>query len=258
MTSETALFERTGEHVAVVTLNRPAVRNAVNEELAQAVEALVERVESDDSIWVAILSSSNDRVFCAGADLGEISRGKMGMNTPRGGFAGFIDFPRRKPWIAAVRGLALGGGLELCLACDMVVASSDAQFGLPEVKRSLMAGAGGVHRLPRAIPRHVALEMIATGQPIDADRAAAFGLANRVVPAAEVLDSALSLAADIAANAPIAVRESLAIARRAPDESDLTLRERMTLAYRCLGATQDFSEGPRAFIEKRTPQWQNR
>lgn len=258
MAEEVALLERVGKNVAVVTLNRPAVRNAVNTELALAVEAHVEQVESDDSIWAAVLASSNDRVFCAGADLTEIARGNMGMNTARGGFAGFIDFPRRKPWIAAVRGKALGGGLELCLACDMIVAGSDAEFGLPEVKRSLMAGAGGVHRLAQAIPRHIALEMIATGNPIEAPRAASLGLVNRIAPSADVRSTAVALAEEIAANAPIAVRESLAIARRAFDESDSTLRERMTLAYRILGHSSDFAEGPRAFIEKRPPQWQNK
>jgi enoyl-CoA hydratase/carnithine racemase len=255
---EVALFERVGEHVAVITLNRPEVRNAVNAELACAVEALVERIETDDMIRAGILTSSNDRVFCAGADLAELAQGKVGMNTPRGGFAGFIDFPRRKPWIAAVRGKALGGGLELCLACDMIVAGDDSEFGLPEVKRSLMAGAGGVHRLPQAIPRHIALEMIATGNPVGAERAAALGLANRIVPSAAVLAAAVALAQEIATNAPIAVRESLAIARRAGDESDSTLRDRMTLAYRILGKTSDFGEGPRAFIEKRAPIWQNK
>ena len=148
------------------------------------LEAIVKRIEDDPEIRVAILTSSEPRVFCAGADLGAVASGKgAGMETPGGGFAGFVYAQRLKPWIAAVEGLALAGGCEICLACDMIVASEAARFGLPEVKRGLMAGAGGVHRLANVLPRNIAAELIATGDPIDAARAHAHGLVNRLVPA---------------------------------------------------------------------------
>ena len=166
------LYEVVDGHIAVITLNRPEVRNAVNPQLAAACEYLIRKVEADDDIRVAILTSSNDKVFCAGADLAAISSGNgAGIATKDGGFAGFVDAKRDKPWIAAVKGYALAGGGELCLACDMIVASEDAKFGLPEVKRGLFAGAGGVHRLPRALPRNIALELVATGDSLGAQRA---------------------------------------------------------------------------------------
>ena len=193
------LFALEGEHVAVITLNRPRVRNAVNAALARKLDEAVKRVEQDRAIRVAILTSSNDRAFCAGADLSEIAAGRADtLSTPDGGFAGFADHPRSKPWIAAVRGSALAGGCELSLACDMIVASEDSQFGLPEVKRGLIAAAGGVFRLPRALPRHIAFELIATGNPLGADRAYALGLVNMVVPSQDVLTAAYRLAATIA------------------------------------------------------------
>jgi enoyl-CoA hydratase/carnithine racemase len=251
-----ALYEVVDDHIAIITLNRPQVRNAMNGALSNAVEYLVKKVESDDEIRVAILTSSNDRVFCAGADLGEIAAGRgHTIATADGGFGGFVDAKRNKPWIAAVKGYALAGGGELCLACDMIVASDDAKFGLPEVKRGLFAGAGGVHRLPRALPRNVALELVATGEPLDADRAYALGLVNRVTPAADVLDTALALARTIAANAPVSVRESLTVARLSGEQTDAALRAMSREASQRVSATQDSKEGPRAFLEKRPARW---
>ncbi len=252
------LLQRSGDHVAIVTLNRPRVRNAVNGAMARALEAVVEGIEADPEIRAAVLTSSNDRVFCAGADLSELSRGEAPMNTTRGGFAGFVDFPRRKPWIAAVRGSALGGGCELALACDLIVAGDTSVFGLPEVKRSLLAGAGGMFRLPRALPRNIALEMIATGEPVSAQHLAGFGFVNRVVANFDVIETAVALAESIAKNAPIAVCESLAIARRFIDLTDEELRGRTNEAYGRLAMTEDYKEGPRAFLEKRPPRWSGR
>ena len=157
-----------------------------------------------------MLTGAGPHAFCAGADLKEISAGRGAtLSTEKGGFAGFVRAPRRKLWIAAANGHALAGGLELLLACDLAVAAEGATFGLPEVKRSLVAAAGGVFRLPRALPKAVALRMIATGEPISAADALRFGLVNEVVPAGEVLAAALTLAAAVCANAPVAVRESL-------------------------------------------------
>lgn len=180
------------------------------------------------------------------------------ISTPDGGFAGFVEARRRKPWIAAVRVAALAGGCELCLACDMIVAADDSRFGLHEVKRGLMAAAGGLSRLPRAIPRHVALEMVATGDPIDAPRAYALGLLNVVAKPDEVLAEAFALARRIAVNAPLAVQESVTLAREAAymDEAEAGLETDAAMAR--LRMTEDFREGPRAFVEKRAPVWTGR
>ena len=252
------LYEIVDQHIAVVSLNRPEKRNAVNGALAAALEYIVKQIEADDEIWVAILTSSNDKVFCAGADLAEISAGRGGLMTKDGGFAGFVDAKRVKPWIAAVRGSALAGGCELSLACDMIVAEPGSGFGLPEVKRGLLAAAGGVHRLPRALPRNIALELIATGEPLSADRAYALGLINRLTDASNVLPEALALARKITSNAPISVRESLRVARISAEHSDADLRKISTEASRTVMSSADSREGPRAFVEKRAPVWTGR
>jgi enoyl-CoA hydratase/carnithine racemase len=253
------LYEAIDGGIAVVTLNRPEVRNAINVALTEALDFLVKQIEADDAIRAAILTSSNDRVFCSGADLSEIAQGRVALlTTAEGGFAGFVNSPRMKPWIAAVRGYALGGGCELSLACDMIVASNNAQFGLPEVKRGLMAAGGGVYRLPRALPRHVALELVATGEPLDVARAAAFGLVNRVAPLDQVLDTAIALARLICANGPLAVRHSLRIARQAADFSEFELRVMQAKEADIVFRSEDAKEGPAAFMQKRPPQWKGR
>jgi enoyl-CoA hydratase/carnithine racemase len=183
-------FEIVEPHIALVTLDRPEARNAVNGDVARGLEAAVERVEQDDELRVAVLTGAGP-VFCAGADLKEVSAGRgAALATERGGFAGFVRTARTKLWIAAAQGHALAGGLELLLSCDLAVVAETATFGLPEVKRSLVAGAGGVFRLPRALPRAIALEIIATGDPITAARAGQFGLVNQVVPAEQVREAA--------------------------------------------------------------------
>jgi enoyl-CoA hydratase len=257
--SDPVKFEKLEGHVAVVTLDRPEKRNAVNGAVARGLDAAVKRAEADPDIWVVILTSSNDRVFCAGADLAEVAAGNgSALYTKDGGFAGFVYHQRSKPWIAAAKGATVAGGLELCLACDMIVAADSCTFGLPEVKRSLVAGAGGVIRLPKAIPLAVAMEMIATGDTISAERAYALGLVNRVVPVEQTLDAAIALAGAIAANAPLAVREALAVAKRAPDLTDAEGRHLAEQAMARIMATEDFQEGPRAFVEKRPAQWKGR
>lgn len=253
------LFERVDDHIAVVTLNRPDKRHAVNGAVTRALDAIVKETEQDPDIWVSIITSSGGPTFCAGADLAEVSAGRAHeLVTPDGGFAGFVDSKRDKPWIAAIRGSALGGGFEIALACDLRVASRETVFGLPEVKRGLIAGAGGAYRLPRQIPRAVALEMLAVGDPIDAERALALGLVNAVTSDAEVLDRALDLARRIAQNAPLSVRESLKIARVAAERTEAELQELNQAAIARLMKTEDFAEGPRAFVEKRAPRWKGR
>lgn len=250
------LYHVHGTNIGVVTLNRPDKRNAVNSAVASAVDYCVKQTEADPAIRVVILASSNEKAFCAGADLSEVARtGGVGLATPDGGFAGLVDARRRKPWIAAVQGSALGGGCELMLACEMAVVSDDVRIGLPEVKRNLLAAAGGISRLPRSLPRAVALEMIATGEPIDAATAKQFGLVNRVVPSAQVLSAAIELAGSVAANGPLAVMASLEVAKQALDLTDAELRKVTMTKSREVTSSEDTKEGVSAFLEKRQPQW---
>jgi enoyl-CoA hydratase/carnithine racemase len=253
------LFETPEPHIAVVTLNRPAARNAVNGAVAAGLEAAVERAEADPDIWAVVLTGAGPHAFCAGADLKEVSAGRSAaLATEKGGFGGFVRARRSRLWIAAAQGHALAGGLELLLACDLAIGAETATFGLPEVTRSLVAGAGGVFRLPRVVPRAIALEMIATGAPISAATAHHHGLLNAVVPAEQVVPMALDLARKICGNAPVAVRESLAIARQAAELDEAALWALSGAASTRIRQTEDFQEGPRAFVEKRAPRWTGR
>ncbi|GGC57699.1 enoyl-CoA hydratase-related protein [Chelatococcus reniformis] len=258
-TSSAVLVERAADHIALVTINRPEARNAVNAAVAQGLEKAVRETEADPDIWVVILTGAGEQAFCAGADLKAVSSGqRSGISTEAGGFGGFVHMPRSKVWIAAVNGFALAGGLEISLACDMIVASERAAFGLPEVSRGLVAAAGGIYRLPRALPKAIALELIATAGRLDVQRAAAYGLVNRVVPHEKLKEEAIALAAAICTNAPVAVRESLKVARRAFDLSDAELRRVSDEASERNARTEDFREGPLAFVEKRAPVWKGR
>jgi enoyl-CoA hydratase/carnithine racemase len=252
-------LQRPQPYVALVTLNRPEVRNAVNRAVAVALDRLVQELEQDAEVRCVVLTGSGGQAFSAGADLKEISSGRLhSLFAGQGGFAGFVNAQRAKPWIAAVNGFALAGGFEIALACDMIIAADDAVFGLPEVTRGLIASAGGLARLPRRMPRALALELIATGSRIDARRAAAFGLVNQLAPKSEVLACAIGLATTIAGNAPLAVCESLAIARLADDLEDSTLVRLSMEGQERVMQSEDFQEGPRAFLEKRAPRWAGR
>lgn len=250
-------FERRGR-CGILIIDRPDARNAVNAAVAAGIEAGIDRIESDDDLWVGIVTGTPP-AFCAGADLKELRKGAGGgMFTERGGFAGFVARQRTKPFIAAVDGPALAGGTEVVLAADMVVASRRATFGLPEVKRSLVAGAGGLFRLPRKIPQNVAMECALTGDPIPALRAAQFGLVNELVDDDRAVEAAMALAERIIANSPLAVRESrrvvLASTHLGDDEAFAVSRDALGVVTR----SADFREGLAAFVEKRSPQWLGR
>jgi enoyl-CoA hydratase len=240
---------------AIMTIHRQEARNAINGEIAQALEEAVDRLEADDDVWVAILTGAGN-VFSAGADLKLFGQGREGeMYTERGSFGGFVRLPRTKPVIAAVEGPALAGGCELALACDLVVASRTARFGLPEVKRSLIAAAGGLARLPRALPFQVAMQMLLTGEPIDAQRAFDLGMVAVLAEPGTALEEALALAEQINANAPLAVRHTLRILRGSDDQAFERTWKEGRAAIRTLAGTEDYQEGPRAFVEKRSPSW---
>lgn len=249
------------ERVAVITLNRPEARNAVNRDVAAGLEAAVDRLEADPEVWVGVLcadTGAQERpVFCAGADLKVIQEAgdASPLHTERGGFAGYVFRERTKPIVVAVDGLAVAGGLEIALASDIVVATTRSAFGLPEVKRNLVAAAGGLFRLPRAVGTAVAMDVVLTGEPISAQRAYDLGLVSRLVEPGQALDEALRVAAQIVESAPLAVRASRRVVRESLRDDD----ELRALSARLLSEVLDSSdsaEGLAAFAEKRAPQWQ--
>ena len=249
--------------VALITLNRPDARNAVNGEVATAMEAAIDAMEDDAEVWVGVLRANTEGqerpVFSAGADLKAINAGQgASLSTARGGFAGFAYRDRRKPVVVAVDGLATAGGCEIVLAADMVVATTRSAFGLAEVKRNLVAGAGGLFRLPRAVGRAAAMEAILTGEPIPAERAYQLGLVNRLVEPGAAETEALALAAAVCESAPLAVWESRAVVLAAQDADEDTLKSMTNAAMGIMMRSEDLKEGLTAFIEKRPPQWKGR
>jgi enoyl-CoA hydratase len=257
--SDIVQYESNG-HVAVITLNRPEARNAINGDVATAMEAAIDRMEADPEVWVGIITANTEGqerpVFCAGADLKAINAGQAGsLGTARGGFAGFVYRERKKPVIAAVDGLATAGGCEIVLAADMVVATSRSAFGLAEVKRNLIAGAGGLFRLPRAIGRAAAMEVILTGDPIPAQRAYELGLLNRVVEPGTAVEAAQELAGRICTSAPLAVWASRKVVLAATATDEDGVKQLTNTEFAQVLASQDTKEGLSAFIEKRAPIW---
>lgn len=258
-----ALIERRG-HVLLITLNRPQARNAVNAEMCILVGDALAEADKDPDVRAVVLTGAGDKAFCAGADLKAIMRGEAVIPPGREkwGLSGYVGQAISKPTIAAVNGPALGGGTELVLASDLVVAADTAVFGLPEVTRGLIAGAGGAFRLAAKLPPAVAMELLLTGESITAAQALDLHLVNRVVPAADVLDTALALAATIAGNAPLAVAATKRIALAQNESGDRPQEavgwEMTNAALPAVAGSEDAKEGPRAFAERRAPVWQGR
>jgi enoyl-CoA hydratase len=256
--SECVTYSADPDHCAVITIDRPEARNAISPEVAQGIEGAIDAAEADDGVRVAVLTGTPP-VFSAGADLKAIQAGRGDeLATERGGFAGLVRRERTKPLIAAVEGAALAGGTEIVLACDLVVASRETRFGLPEVKRGLVAAAGGLFRLGRRIPLNLALECALTGDPIDAKLAHQRGLVNQLCEPGQALDTALALARRITANAPLAVRESRAIVLDCTWADDDEAWRRTHEARALVAASDDVREGVAAFLEKRAPVWTGR
>ncbi len=256
------LAERRG-NVMVITINRPEARNAVNGAVSIGVGDALEEAQHDPDVRAVVITGAGDKSFCAGADLKAIARRENLYHPDHGewGFAGYVRHFIDKPTIAAVNGAALGGGTELALASDLAVADERAKFGLPEVKRGLIAAAGGVFRIVQQLPRKVGMELLFTGEPLTASDALEWGLINQVVKEGSVLDAALALAARVTVNAPLSVQASKRIAYGVDDgviADDEAGWERTMREMRSLMRSEDAKEGPLAFAEKREPVWKAR
>jgi enoyl-CoA hydratase len=242
--------------ILIVTINRPEARNAVNGAVSAGIAAALDELDVTPELRVGILAG-NGKAFSAGMDLKAFAAGEP-VRHPVRGFGGVVQQPPAKPLIAAVEGWALGGGFEIVLACDLVTAGKSARFGLPEVRRGLAARGGGVFRLPQRLPRAVALEVITTGAPLDAARAAQFGLVNRLVEDGQALTAAIELAELIAANAPMSVRASKQVAIESAGWPLGEEFERQQTILDPVFASADAAEGVAAFRERRDPKWQDR
>lgn len=252
-------------HTLILTINRPEARNAVNLAVAVALGDALDAAEADPDVRVVIITGAGDKAFCAGADLKALAAGEAitpddSIRAARG-FAGVVSHPICKPLIAAVNGYALGGGTEITLASDLAIASQTASFGLPEVRRGIMAAAGGAFRITQQLPTKIGMELLLVGAPIAADRALALGLVNAVVPPADLLPQALTLAWRIAANAPLAVQATKRVAkgiRAGAIGSEAEFWQLNAQERKILSASYDAQEGARAFAENREPVWQAR
>ena len=253
---DTAVLTEARDGVLVITINRPDARNAVNAAVAEGIATALDALDADDSLLLGIITGAG-KGFCAGMDLKAFVAGERPWYADRG-FAGITQRGAAKPLIAAVEGFAVAGGLEVALACDLIVAARGAKLGIPEVKRSLVAAGGGLLRLPRLLPRAVAMEMALTGDPILAERAHELGMVNRLAEPGEALATALELAAAITPNAPLGIIGSKRILNESLDWPDAEFFARQEPSSGPIFDSEDAREGATAFAEKRAPVWKGR
>jgi enoyl-CoA hydratase len=256
MNEEQAVLSERRGRVLLITINRPDQRNAVNAAVAQGIAAALDQLDRDPDLSVGVLTGAG-KGFCAGMDLKAFVAGERPHVEGRG-FAGIVERPAEKPLIAAIEGFAVAGGLEVALACDLIVAARGARLGIPEVKRSLVAAGGALLRLPRALPRNVAMELALTGDPIDAERAHELGLVNRLAAPGEAMATALSLAETIAANGPLALAATKRVMLESADWPEGEFFARQSAITTPVFASEDAREGATAFAEKREPVWKGR
>lgn len=253
--SAAVLTERR-DNVLLITIDRPEVRNAVNAAVAEGIANALEKLDGDDELSVGILTGAGG-FFCAGMDLGAFVKGESPWFGDRG-FAGIAQRSARKPLIAAIEGFAVAGGMEIALACDLIVAARGAKLGIPEAKRSLVAAGGALLRLPRRMPYHMVMELALTGDPLPAERFHEFGVVNRIAEPGGAVDAALELAASVAKNAPLALIASKRILQEQFDWSSAEMWERQGAITGPVFASEDAKEGASAFKEKREPVWRGR
>lgn len=256
MSDDTAVLTEQRDDVLLITLNRPDQRNAINLAVAEGIAAALDRLDASDDLRVGVLTGAG-KGFCAGMDLKAFVRGEQPYVGDRG-FAGITERAAEKPLIAAIEGFAVAGGLEIALSCDLIVAARGVRLGIPEVKRGIVAGAGALLRLPQRIPYHLTMELALTGDPIDAERAAALGLVNRLAEPGQAVEVALELARAIAVNGPLALAASKRVLQEAPG---WPLAEQWARQGEVIGPvfiSEDAREGSVAFAEKRAPVWQGR
>ncbi|ARP96360.1 crotonase/enoyl-CoA hydratase family protein [Bordetella genomosp. 13] len=243
--------------IQTITINRPEAKNAINLETAQALAAAFDQMDANGDVRIGILTGAGG-TFSSGMDLKAFAQSGQRPLIPGRGFAGLNERPPKKPLIAAVEGYALAGGCEMALAADLIVAASNAKFGLPEVKRGLVAGSGGMMRLPRRLPYHVAMEIVLTGDMFEAQRAHALGLVNRLAEPGKALEAARELARVIVENGPLAVQTAKSIVAQAGDWEQDTMFDRQRPLIAHIFTSADAKEGATAFAEKRKPVWQGK
>jgi enoyl-CoA hydratase len=251
-----AVLTERRDGVLLITLNRPQVRNAVDAAISQGVGDALDALDGDPELSVGVLTGAGG-FFCAGMDLGAFVRGET-VHHPTRGFAGITRRGPRKPIIAAIEGFAVAGGLEVALACDLIVAAAGAKLGIPEVKRSLVAAGGALLRLPRRIPYHVVMELALTGDPVQAERLHELGLVNRIADPGRAVEVALDLAASLARNGPLALAASKQILQEQQDWDTAEMWQRQDAISGPVFASEDAREGASAFKEKREPVWKGR
>jgi enoyl-CoA hydratase len=253
---EPAVLTERRERILLITINRPDQRNAINAAVAAGIASALDDLDGDTGLTVGVLTGAG-KGFCSGMDLKAFVAGERPYAADRG-FAGIVQRPPEKPLIAAIEGFAVAGGLEVALACDLIVAARGARLGIPEVKRSLVAAGGALLRLPRTLPRNLAMELALTGDPIDAERGYELGLVNRLTEPGSALEAAVELAETIAANGPLALAATKRVMAQSVDWSDAEFFERQAEIVAPVAASEDAREGATAFAEKRTPVWKGR